>query len=206
MKFQSLNRKFEKGGKVMKKMITIGVVILTMAFVGYTQAITRGNPFEELFALINGLDTRVAALEAPGGAGAERVVISDSVDLESTGDVVLESFDTSGRKRLDHHVEILVPGLTTDDLPAVTLYRRRVAALPPFSSPNEEFNAAFRLATLNERGPGSDMTRLRFVDGKILLRYRRDRFNPPGAATPTDVFYGLDGVGGTGDFRLVLIK
>ena len=40
----------------MKKSIVLGALILALAFVGYTQAVPPGNPFQELLALINGLD------------------------------------------------------------------------------------------------------------------------------------------------------
>jgi len=64
----------------MKKSITIGAFILVLAFVGYTQAVPQGNPFQGLLALISGLDTRVTNLEDAGGGGGDNLMIVDSSD------------------------------------------------------------------------------------------------------------------------------
>lgn len=49
-----------------------------------------------------------------------------------------------------------------------------------------------------------DSTLLFVEEGQILLRFRVDVLNPDN--TLNEVRYGLDGPGGTGDFRLVVIR
>ncbi len=99
-------------------------------------------------------------------------------------------------------MEIPVPGLTTDDLPVVQLYRGRRTTAAPISPPFDAFNNAFL-----PHPPvftGDVTTALLIGDGIILIQYRRDIFDLNG-----DLFekrFGLDGDGGTGEFRLGLIK
>jgi len=58
----------------MKMSITIGAFIFVLAFVGYTQAVPQGKPFQDLLSLITSLDTRVTNLEASGGDGGGSII------------------------------------------------------------------------------------------------------------------------------------
>ena len=140
---------------------------------------------------------------------AIRIVFSGTIDLEAEGDEVRETVDALLRVRRHHFKVFSVEGLTTDDPPAVTLYHRRRTdfSQPPAFVPNPINESEFVI--YNDvffvlQSSADDATLLTFDEGRILLRYRRETFNPDG--TLRSVGYGLDGPGGTGDFRLVLIR
>lgn len=188
----------------MKKMIMISGVILAIAFAGTTYGVPPGQPFQELLDLINGIAARVTALETSGGGGATRVVLSGTIDLNSGGGEVREAFDRLGRRRVSHFEVFLIPDLTTTDPPTVTLYRRRHTSFVASVIGATEF-VVHRYGNDPDEppaGPG-DATLLIFAEGKILLRFRQDVFNFDGTVTK---IFGLDGPGGTGEFRLVLVR
>jgi hypothetical protein len=43
-------------------------------------------------------------------------------------------------------------------------------------------------------------------DGQILIQFRADIYNPSTSPAPTLVRYGLDGPGGAGEYRLVVVR
>ena len=63
---------------------------------------------------------------------------------------------------------------------------------------------AYDTVRLASQGDRTNITRLFFDTGRILLRFKVERFNLDG--TPRAAQFGLDGPSGTGDFRLVLIR
>lgn len=158
-----------------------------------------GQPFQFLQNQIDQLKQQVGALQA---TGANRIVFSGTIDLNSAGDLVRTDDDIpNNRRRVRHFKVFAIPGLTTQDLPSVSLYQRRRTDLAPFST------SGFFLAGLANSfsNIATDITNLVFEEGQILLQFRVEVFNlTTGALLGT--FYGLDGPGGTGDFRLVLIK
>ncbi len=189
------------------------VLLLLLPSVGGAQDVTLtpegkvpGKPFDDLQGQINDLETRVAALEASGGGGVERVVISGTIDLNADGDIVLDRINAAGSLRQDHFRVIPVAGLTTDDPPSMTLYRGPrtvdIGRLPvPFPSALRPYDTL----QISRRDRSIDATALFFENGRILLRFKGVFFNSDG--TPTGrINFGLDGEGGTGDFRLVLIR
>ena len=140
--------------------------------------------------------------------GVTRLVFSGTIDLEAEGDEVRETVDALGRLRRHHFKVFPVADLTTDDPPAVTLYHRRRTdfSQPPAFVPNPINESEFVIHNdlfLTQSAINS-ANLLTFDEGRILLRYRLERFDPDG--TLSFVGYGLDGPEGTGDFRLVVIR
>lgn len=160
----------------MKKIIGIGGLIFFLAFLA------------------------PAHLGASGGA--QRVVFSGTIDLEAEGDEVRENFDDLGRRRVSHFKVFSIPDLTMDDPPAATLYYRKRTDLSPLVHINAGEFLMYNDQVVNFGVP--DATILIFDEGRILVRYRFERFDPDG--TLSFISYGLDGSGGRGDFRLVVIR
>lgn len=186
----------------MKRFIVLGASILVLAFVGYGYGVPPGQPFQELLDLINSLAARITALEAGGGSGAQRIVFSGTIDLESAGDLVRTDDDSANNRRRVRHFKVFsISDLTTEDPPSVTLYERRRRDLAPFAT-----SGFFVSGLANSFRSDSDITNLVVEDGQILLQFRVDVFNfTTGTPLPPSL-YGLDGQGGTGDFRLVVIR
>ena len=140
---------------------------------------------------------------------ATRVVFSGTIDLDSVGDEIREVVRPDGRRNVSHFRVFSIPDLTMDDPPAMTLYRHRCTdrTLTPVG-PNEFVEASLDGGCGSAAPPPAifiiDSPLLIFDDGRILLRYRLDIFSPAGELL--NVLYSLDGQGGTGDFRLVLIR
>lgn len=183
---------------------TFSLVAFLFAVKVHAQKVPSGQPFQSLQQQIDQLKQQVAALAA---GGAQRRVISGSINLNADGDVIFESKDGQGQTIEDHFKVVFRDStLTLGDLPSVTLYQRRRVTAPVLSPP---FNG-FVVSDFNGfRWQGFvpdasvDMTRLFVEDERILVRYRRDRYETDGTITK---FFGLDGQGGTGEFNLVLIR
>jgi hypothetical protein len=133
---------------------------------------------------------------------AQRIVISGTIDLNSVGDEVRETLDSLGVRRVHHFRVFSILDLTTADPPAVQLYRRKRTDLVP-GLPTAGFVLA-NLVSLGANASDNDSTVIVVEEGKILLRYRVEIFNADD--TLRAVRFGLDGPGGTGEFRLVLIR
>lgn len=184
----------------MRKMIIIGGLILAIALAGTSYGVPPGQPFQELLDLINGLAARVTTLEASGGGGATRVVLSGTIDFGSEADVVREIVGSDGRKRVSHFRLFSIPDLTTADPPDVTLFRR-----PRTELIGGQVISGFVTADVGNLPdpPRLDATLIAIEEGKILLRFKFEIFN---LDNTVEVRYGLDGPGGTGEFRLVLVR
>lgn len=179
----------------MKKLTILGTLILVLALGTTTYGVPPGQPFQELLDLINSLAARVTALETSGGGGATRSVFQGTIDLDSTGDEVrTEAPDSQGVVRTRHFKTFVIPDLSLADPPAVTLFQRRRTDLAVFTT-----TGFFVGGLANNFRAENDITNVLIEEGQILLQFRVDRSN----ATP---LYGLDGPGGTGEFRLVLIR
>lgn len=192
----------------MKKFVVLGASILVLALAGYSYGVPVGQPFQELLGLINGLAVRVTALEAGGGGDVTRTVIADTIDLNGQGDVILEATGLDNIKRVRHFAKFPIAGLTTADPPTISLFHRpRTDGSPPFAT-------GFIASNLQGIPPNLlggfsaflDPTAIVVEEGQVLLQFRAEIFNPSTLLTPNTVRYGLDGPGGTGDFRLVLIR
>ncbi|TAK03477.1 hypothetical protein EPO44_07225 [bacterium] len=161
----------------MKKIIIAGGLIFVMAFLGSAY----GQVAREFF--------------------------SGTIDLDSPGDEIREVVRPDGRRNVSHFKVFSIPDLTMEDPPAMTLYRRRCTdrTLTPVGL-NEFVEASLDGGCFSTASPPItiDSPLLIFDEGRILLRYRLDIFSPDGELL--SVFYSLDSVGGTGDFRLVLIR
>ena len=216
----------------MKKIavLTGMIVAAVAASVSYSQGVPAGQPFQQLQTLVNAvaaqvtqlssfvsglatqvinLETAVAALQSSGGS-VTRIVIAGTIDLNGPGDVTLEATGPDNIKRVRHFAKFAVAGLTTDDPPTISLFHRpRTDGLPPFAT-----TTGFIASNLQGTPPNliggfasfTDPTAIAVEEGQILLRFRAEIFNPSTSPTPNTVRYGLDGPGGTGDFRLVLIR
>ncbi len=89
----------------MKKSI-LGAFILVLAFVGYSQAVPQGNPFQGLLALIDGLDARVTNLEASGGGGGG---VFEAARGEALAGEIRYSISASGNILNEEDAQIPIP-------------------------------------------------------------------------------------------------
>ncbi len=175
------------------------------------QDTSQNAQLASLTAQVTSLQTTVSGLQTSGGV--TRTVISGFIDLNGPGDIVVDFVGSDNIRRVRHIATFDVPGLTPDDPPAITLlHKRRTDA--PGGQPPALSTTAFAVDNLlgmppNQAGGfGSflDPTSIAIDNGQIRLTFRFEAFNPATAPTPIVVRYGLDGPGGTGEFRLVLVQ
>ena len=161
----------------------------------------------DLAARIGVLESAVTALQS---SATSSTVFAGSIDLNGQGDVVLDQVAPDNIRRVRHFAEFPVVGLLADQPPTISLFqRRRTESSPPFAT-----TTGFILAnplptpasTLGGFSVFLDPTIIVVEDGKILVQFRAEIFNPSTSPTPTLVRYGLDGPGGTGDYRLVVVR
>jgi hypothetical protein len=207
------------------------VIVGGAASVAYSQGVPPGQPFQQLQTLVNALaaqvtqlssfvsglatqvtnlETAVAALQSSGG-GATRTVIAGTIDLNSAGDVVRDNIESNGQRVVRHFAKFGIADLTADDPPTITLFRRTrtdgtltTTGFITAGLGNQPFTTVFPNGVPTPSN--LDATVIIVEDGQILVQFRTENFNPPSAPTPTAVRYGLDGPGGTGDYRLVLVR
>jgi len=211
-------------------MKTIKIVVLTsVCFVAVAVAVASAQKApvakpekpDKIETIVQALAARVDGVEAAVAGLLDavtdlqthqvtRTVFSGFIDLDGSGDVVRDEVGSDNIRRVRHFAAFPIAGLLADDPPIIHLYqRRRAEGTPPFpTATGFVLSNAIGLPgnTLGGFSVFTDPTLIVVEDGQILVQFRWELYSPPAAPTPNIVRHGLDGPGGAGEYRLVVVR